>query len=78
MLQFTVKNYMHIFIVISIAVILGEWDKKHDPDCDEGFCADRIKKIPIETYIYTKRYGPLKRHDILLLKLIRSIIITGK
>lgn len=66
-------------IEISIAVVLGEWDKTQDPDCNEDFCADPRKIIEIEKYFYPLDYktGSSKQHDILLLKLARPAIITG-
>lgn len=59
---------------------MGEWDTGHDPDCGEDYCADNIETIPIEKYFFPKEYveGDYKRHDILLLKLIRPVVITGK
>lgn len=69
---------MNIQIEISISVVLGEWDKSHDPDCDEDFCANPKEKIAIEKYVFPSLYDSLKRHDILLIKLARPITITRK
>lgn len=57
-------------------VILGEWNNKQDPDCEDDFCADPIVKIKVRASFHPSNYGWQKRHDILLILLEEPVTFT--
>lgn len=67
----------------SLYVVLGEYDTKTNPDCDDGIfkknCAAPIQRIKIAHINVPKSYVPKDyRNDISLLKLKRPAHLNGK
>lgn len=62
----------------SDSVVLGEFDVRTNPDCDENICADPIQTILIEESIVPSPYNPNTHlNDIMLIKLATPAKFTG-
>lgn len=59
-------------------MILGEYDTRNNPDCDEEFCADKIQMIKIaNTFIPPTFKKGTFLDDILIIKLQAPAKLTG-